>query len=270
MEIEGRGQGVGPMRLSIVVPAYNEEARLGEMLRRYLPWFDEKYGRDFELIVAVNGSRDATETIARSFSAAYSQLRVLMEPKAIGKGGAIMMGGKMATGDFVGFVDADGATPPEAFDDLLTHIGDAGLIIASRRLPGAVVQPQQPWKRRFASRIFNILVRTLFKLSITDTQCGAKLMTAEAWKRIMPKIGLTKWAFDVDMLFQTRRERLPIREIPTVWHDVSGSQLRLGPVSFQMLLAIVRLRLIYSPLKWIVAAYDCLLGRVITLPSYTE
>ena len=177
-----------------------------------------------------------------------------------------MAAGRQARGDYIGFVDADGATPPAAFQDLVDNIGQAGLIIASRRLPGAVVSPRQPWPRRVASRIFNWLVRRLFKLKITDTQCGAKLMTAAAWRDIVPRIGLTKWAFDVDMLFQTRRARYPITEIPTTWSDVAGSKLRVGRVSAQMFLAICRLRLLYSPLSWVVTLYDRVLGRVIDLP----
>ena len=258
------------MKLSIVVPAYNEEGRIGRMLEAYLPYFAERYGNDFEIVVSVNGSTDATESVARGMETRYSQLRTIVEPRPIGKGGAIMAGGAVATGDLIGFVDADGATPPAAFDDLVKHIGGAGLIIASRRLPGSVVRPRQPWKRRFVSRVFNFLVRRWFKLRITDTQCGAKLMTAAAWRAIVPHIGLTKWAFDVDMLFKTRRAHYEIREIPTTWRDVTGSKLRVGPVSFQMFLAICRLRLLYSPCRWVVALYDRLLGRVIALEPRTR
>ena len=258
------------MKLSIVVPAYNEEGRIGRMLGAYLPYFAEHYGAGFELIVSINHSTDGTEGIVRGLQPRFPQLQVIVDPRPIGKGGAVMAGGKIARGDLIGFVDADGATPPAAFDDLVKNIGDAGLIIASRRLPGSVISPRQPWKRRVVSRIFNFLVRWLFKLHITDTQCGAKLMTAEAWRAIMPNIGLTKWAFDVDMLFKTRRAHYAIREIPTTWSDVTGSKLRVGPVSFQMFLAICRLRLLYSPLKWVVALYDKLLGRVIELEPATR
>jgi glycosyltransferase involved in cell wall biosynthesis len=258
------------MKLSIVVPAYNEEGRIGKMLEAYLPYFASRYGNDFELIVSVNGSTDRTEETVRAMQPRFSQLRMMVEPCPIGKGGAIMAGGNVARGEWIGFVDADGATPPAAFDDLVTHIGDAGLIIASRRLPGAVVSPRQPWQRRVASRVFNFLVRQLFKLRITDTQCGAKLMTAEAWRAIVPHIGLTKWAFDVDMLFKTRRARYPIKEIPTTWSDIGGSKLRVGRVSFQMFLAICRLRLLYSSLRWVVTLYDRLLGRVIELEPETR
>lgn len=258
------------MKLSIVVPAYNEEDRIARMLAAYLPYFTERYGDDFELIVSVNGSTDRTEEIVRSLAARFPRLRVLVDPRPIGKGGAIMAGGAIATGERVGFVDADGATPPAAFDDLVRSIGAAGLIIASRRLPGAVVSPRQPWTRRCASQVFNGLVRVLFKLRITDTQCGAKLMTAEAWHAIVPHIGLTKWAFDVDMLFKTRRAGYAIAEIPTTWSDVGGSKLQIGRVSFQMFLAICRLRLLYSPLSWVVALYDRMLGRMIALEPQTR
>lgn len=258
------------MKLSIVVPAYNEEARIGKMLEAYLAYFEEKYGGDFEMVVSVNGSNDRTEEIVRELQPRHGQLRMVVEPAPIGKGGAVMAGGAVARGDWIGFVDADGATPPAAFDDLLANAGDAGLVIASRRLPGAVVFPRQPWRRRAASRTFNFLVRLLFKIPITDTQCGAKLMRAEAWRAIVPHIGLTRWAFDVDMIFKTRRAGWRIAEIPTTWSDVAGSKLRIGRVSFQMLLAICRLRLLYSPLKWVVAVYDRLLGRVIVLEPETK
>ncbi len=254
------------MKLSIIVPAYNESERIGAMLAAYLPFFAERHGDQFELIVSINNTTDNTAEIVRTWQARYPQVHLLDEPRPIGKGGAIMVGGAQARGDYIGFVDADGATPPAAFQDLVEKIGSAGLIIASRRLPGAVVSPRQPRTRRVASWIFNWLVRRLFKLKITDTQCGAKLMTAAAWRDIMPKIGLTKWAFDVDVLFQTRRARYPISEVPTIWRDVAGSKLRVGRVSFQMFLAICRLRLLYSPLTWVVTVYDRVLGRVIHLP----
>ena len=253
------------MKLSIVVPAYNEEGRIGKMLEAYLPYFAGRFGNDFEIIVSINHSSDRTEEIVRSWMPRHSQLRMLVDPRPIGKGGAIMAAGPRATGELIGFVDADGATPPWAFDDLVKNIGDAGLIIASRRLPGSVISPRQPWKRRAVSRVFNYLVRKLFKLKITDTQCGAKLMSAAAWRAIVPHIGLTKWAFDVDMLFKTRRAGYPIKEIPTTWSDIEGSKLRIARASTQMLLAIARLRLLYSPLRWIVALYDRLLGRMIDL-----
>jgi len=251
------------MRLSIVVPAYNEEMRLGAMMDVYTAYFFERYGDEVEFIIVVNGSRDNTEGVADTYAIHDPRVRVLVEPQAIGKGGAIMLGAEAARGEWIGFVDADGATPPESFDDLVTHVGEAGAIIASRWIPGAVVDPPQPLKRRVASRLFNFLVRWFFKVNISDTQCGAKVIKGEAMRTILPRLGLTRWAFDVDLLFQLRRAGYRITEHPTVWRDVSGSQLKIIRASWEMFLAICRLRLLNSPFKWIVDLYDVTLAPVV-------
>ena len=250
------------MKLSIVIPAYNEEDRLGPMLEAYGDYFIAAYGNDVELIVVVNGSRDHTESVADEYANRLSQVRVIVEPEAIGKGGAIMLGANAAQGELIGFVDADGATPPEAFDDLVQHIGDAGAIFASRWIPGAVVSPPQPLSRRIASRIFNFMVRKLFKVKIRDTQCGAKLVKGEAMRKVLPQLGLTQWAFDVDLLFKLRRAGYRIVEHPTVWHDVAGSKINIPRASFEMTLALIRLRLLFSPFKWVVSIYDQTIGRL--------
>lgn len=249
------------MKLTIVIPAYNEENRLGVSLDRYLAYFTPRYGLDYEVIVVVNGSRDRTEHIARERMAGHPQVQVLVEPRAIGKGGAVMMGFAAARGELVGFTDADASTPPDAFDDLVRNIGDAGAIIASRWFPESKVYPPQSLKRQVASRIFNFLVRNLFKVKIRDTQCGAKILKLQAARDVLPVIGITHWAFDVDLLFKLRRAGYRIIEWPTTWHDVGGSQLRIGKASLEMFIAIVRLRLLYSPFRFIVSLYDVTLGR---------
>lgn len=257
------------MKLSIVIPAYNEEARIRPTLDAYTSYFEAKYGKDVEFIVVVNGSRDGTEDIVREVAGRSPQVRSIIEPRAIGKGGAIMRGFEVATGEWVGFVDADNATLPEAFDDLVTHIGDAGAIIASRYIPGAKVSPRQPLSRRIASRVFNKLIRLLFKLKITDTQCGAKLLRGDAMRAALPHLGLTRWAFDVDLLFQLRRLGYRIAEIPTTWSDRGGSKLKIGRTSLEMFMAICRLRLLYSPFRWIVTIYDATIGRMVHLKETT-
>ncbi len=253
------------MKLSIVIPAYNEQDRIKPMLDAYLDYFIPRYATDVEFVVVVNGSRDRTEEVVRGYAAKHPQVGVIVEPRAIGKGGAILLGLDKAKGELIGFVDADGSTPPEAFQDLVDKIGDAGCIIASRWDPRSDVSPRQPASRRVASRIFNGMVRSLFSLKIHDTQCGAKLMTREAVQKILPLIGVTRWAFDVDLLFQLRRAGYRIIETPTVWHDVTGSRVRVVRASIEMTLALIRLRLIYSSFRWIVTMYDMTLGRVIRL-----
>ena len=248
------------MKLSIVIPACNEQDRLGPVLEAYARYYA---GRDTELIVVVNASTDRTAEVARSRQAAYEFIRVIEEPARVGKGGAIVLGFQVATGDIIGFVDADGATGPEAFQDLVDHIGEAGAIIACRWHPDSTVDPPQPLSRRVASRIFNRLVALLFNFHINDTQCGAKVMRADALKQVLPSLGLTSWAFDVDLLFQLRRAGYAIVERPTVWRDQAGSKVRVVRASLEMLVAITRLRLLYSPFRFLVRLYDISLGRYI-------
>ncbi len=248
------------MRLSIIIPAHNEEKRIGPMLEAYLPFFFNHYGDQVEFLVVINGSTDSTDEVVASYAKRFPGVKMIVEPDRIGKGGAVMVGFREARGDLIGFVDADGATPPAAFQDLVDNLGDKGSIIASRWARGAKVSPPQPLDRRVASRVFNFLARWLFGLKLTDTQCGAKLMTKESVGAILPHLGITQWAFDVDLLFQLRRAGYSVKEIPTTWHDVEGSKIEVGKASPEMLMAMVRLRLIYSPFKWVINFYDRVLG----------
>lgn len=252
---------VDQMQLSIVMPAYNEERRLAANLERYAAYFSGRYGPEAELIVVVNGSTDGTADVARALAARLPIVRVMVDPRPIGKGGAVMKGFRAAAGNAVGFVDADGSTAPEAFDDLVHNLGDAGVIIASRWIAGAIVEPRQPLKRRVASRLFNALVRILFAMKVRDTQCGAKLLSRAALDAVLPHLGITRWAFDVDLLFQLHRRGYRIKEWPTVWRDAEGSRLRVLRASLEMFVAMVRLRLLYSPMRWVVGVYDATMGR---------
>jgi len=245
-----------PMKLSIIVPAYNEEDRIGNMLDAYLPFFSDRYGSDsFEILVVINGTTDRTEEIVRSDMADHPCLDCIIEPQAVGKGGAVMLGFARAKGDLIGFVDADGATPPEAFQDLIDSLGEAGAIIASRWRRDSIVSPRQPLSRRIASRVFNIIVRVMFGLPLTDTQCGAKLFRRDVIVRVLPKLGITRWAFDVDLLYQLKRDGCRVTEIPTTWQDVKGSKLPVGRASTEMMFSLIRLRLMHSPFKGLVRLY---------------
>lgn len=250
------------MKLSIVIPAHNEEHRLPPMLEAYAKYFDEKYGNEAELIVVPNFCNDRTAEVAGGLGLRYPQVKVVEEPKRVGKGGAVMLGAQSAEGDLIGFVDADGATPPEAFDDLVQKIRHDGCIIASRWMKGSDVSPKQPLSRLVASRCFNLMVRVLFGLKLKDTQCGAKLFRREVIQPVLRNLGVTNWAFDVDMLFQAKRLGASIREVPTVWHDVTGSKVEIGRSSVTMVVAMVRLRMFYSPLRFMIPHISRLIEKI--------
>jgi len=239
--------------LLLLIPAYNEERRLPPVLEAYLDHFKNHWPGPFRLVVILNGCRDNTAGVVQLAEQRHPSLAHLEFTGAIGKGGALIEGLKLApTSDLVGYVDADGATPPEAFFDLATRAakGEADCVIASRWIPGARVDVAQAKDRRRASRLFHHAVEALFWMGIKDTQCGAKVMRREAVERIQPFLQLADLAFDVNLLYSLKRAGFTIAEVPTIWTDKSGSKVAFNvQTSLNMLLSLFRLRILYSPLK---------------------
>ena len=243
------------------MPAYNEEKRIGKTLDAYLKYFSKikKKGKlETSILVVINNTKDKTEEIVKEYAKTNHNLRSLNLKKG-GKGYAIMEGFREAIKtdfDLIGFVDADLATPPNAFYMLVENLGQYDGIIANRWNKKSVITTEQTTLRKITSRVFNAMVRILFFMPYKDTQCGAKLFKKEAIRKVTPKLGITKWAFDVDLLFNLRKEGFKIRDTPTIWEDKSDSKLNLKKVPLMMFLSIVRLRLLNSPFNWIVTAYN--------------
>jgi glycosyltransferase involved in cell wall biosynthesis len=236
--------------LLILIPAYNEERRIEPVLRDYAQFFQKNYSGKFRLFVVLNGCTDNTLGVVQKVSADFPEVRALEFRSAIGKGGALIEGLRLASlGDLIGYVDADGATPPHAFLELVKKIGAADCVIGSRWLPGAVIHESQSSKRQFASRVFHLIVQLLFWLGIRDTQCGAKLMKREVVERIHDHLQIADMAFDINLLVAIRHAGFKILEVPTEWTDQIGSKVALTRTSFTMLLSVIRIRLIYWP--WI-------------------
>lgn len=234
--------------LLLLIPAYNEEARIEPMLRDYAVFFGRHYAGQFQLVVVLNGCRDNTLGVVQRVAQDHACVSWLEFPAPIGKGGALIEGLKLAgRADLIGYVDADGATAPAAFLDLIQKMGDADCAIGSRWLPGAVIHQSQSSKRQFASRVFHLIVQSLFWMNIRDTQCGAKVMRRAAVEKIHPSLRIADMAFDINLLFSLKRAGFRIREIPTEWTDKIGSKVMLGRSSLTMLLSAIRVRLIYSP-----------------------
>jgi glycosyltransferase involved in cell wall biosynthesis len=248
------------MSLSVVIPAYNEKKTITKMLSMYYDYL-KKQNVDFEIIIVPNNCSDNTPDLAKDFSKNKKEVTVINIPYFVGKGGAVLEGFKLASKEYVGFVDADLATPPYAFFDLYKRVGDYDAILASRWIKGAKIDIQQSISRRVASRGFNLLVRTMFGLNVKDTQCGAKLFRRSSINKVTPYLGITRWAFDIDLLFHLRRNGFTMTEIPTVWSEPGDSHLNLKKTVGEMFLASARLRLIYSPFRFIVKVYDMTMGR---------
>jgi glycosyltransferase involved in cell wall biosynthesis len=242
--------------LLLLIPAYNEENRIGPVLNQYAEYFGRHYAGKFGLVVVLNGCRDNTLGVVQEAEKNHSCITHSEFPAAIGKGGALIEGLKLAPlADLIGYVDADGATPPNAFHDLVKALENPAIscAIASRWLPGAIVHHFQPENRRFASRLFHLFVEMFFQMRILDTQCGAKVMRRQAVETIHDRLSIADLAFDVNLLYSLKQDGFAIQEIPTEWADKSGSKVVFNlRTSLNMLLSLVRLRLIYSPFyRWL-------------------
>lgn len=243
------------------MPAYNEENRITQTLISYHDYFNEIYKNNFEIFVVVNGSSDNTSRLVAEISKKYKQVNFIDIPGKIGKGGAIIEGFKRVNAELIGFVDADMATIPKAYHDLIIQLGDYDGTVASRWIKGAIINRKQPIQRRIASRAFNFIVKVFFGIKIRDTQCGAKLFTNKAVKSVVDDLGITQWGFDVDLLYLLKKKGFKVKEVATIWHDQEGSKLKIGRTSWQMLLSMVRLRFIYSKFIFVVKTYDAIHDR---------
>ena len=234
--------------LLLLIPAYNEERRIEPVLRDYARFFQEHYHGKSQIVIVLNGCTDNTLGVVQKVAAEFPAIRALEFKEPIGKGGALIEGLRLSShADLVGYTDADGATPPHAFYELVKHIGEADCVVGSRWLPDSIIHQEQASHRKFASRAFHLIVQLLFWLNIHDTQCGAKVMKREAVEKIHPYLRIADMAFDINLLVALHRAGFRILEIPTEWTDQAGSKVMLFHSSLAMFLSVVRVRLIYWP-----------------------
>jgi len=241
--------------LLMLIPAYNEERRIEPVLRDYGRYFQQHYPGKFQLVVVLNGCRDNTLGVVQRVAQEFPFISALDFPDPIGKGGALIEGLKLApAADLIGYVDADGASPPGAFHDLVKLTDKADCVIGSRWLPGAVLHQAQTRLRRFTSRCFHVIVEAFFWMHIKDTQCPCKVVRRAAVERIHSSLRIADLAFDVNLLYSLKHAGFSVLEVPTEWTDKIGSKVTSSLLrsSLTMFLSVVRIRLIYSRYyKWL-------------------
>lgn len=236
------------MELSIVIPAYNEEARLPRTVLETIRWCTSR-GLTFELIIVDDGSRDETLALSRLFEEKDVRVRALACPH-LGKGAAVRTGMLNAKGRFVLFMDADGATPMDEIPKLLAAVEDRyDVAIGSRvaQRPGEI-EVRMPLHRQLIGRGFAALVKIFALDGISDTQCGFKMFRREAAAAIFSRQKLAGFAFDVEILFIARRLSLSIAEIPVNWVAQPGSKVNFIADSVRMQWDISRIHWVHRNL----------------------
>ncbi len=235
--------------LSIVVPAFNEESRIGasiERLRDFLNTFEKTW----EIVVVDDGSSDRTAEIVEQHSASDGRIR-LIKAEHGGKGAAVKRGMIEATGDWRFLSDADLSMPPENLERFFSNDGMPAfdVSIGSREAIGAR-RIGEPWRRHFLGRIYNWTVKLVALRGIEDTQCGFKLFSAESANVVFPVQQLDGWSFDVENLFIARRAGFSIGEIPIDWQYFEGSKVTLaGSIAAYVDIFRVRLNHLFGKYK---------------------
>lgn len=245
---------IGMKKLCIIIPAYNEAGRIGRTIDRYHAYFAAQSQLDTQLLVVLNGCKDTTAHVVRAAQTTMPNVRLLELSKA-GKGLAITAGFADAAQhdyDLIGFVDADMATSPEQFHNLITHMGDNDGVIASRYMAGAQVYPPRPLVKEWGRKIvYHGLVRLLFNLWYKDLQCGAKVFKRSVIEAVTPEMTVRQWAFDVELLYLCKKNKFRIAEIPTIWHDQADSKLKVMRSGMRMLGSLFKIRACHSPLGFL-------------------
>lgn len=229
-------------RYSIVIPAFNESARIPATLRAVVDCI-RTHGWRAEVVVVNDGSTDNTAEIVRAFAVEAPEIRLIENPRNCGKGYSVRSGILHSLGDIVMFSDADLSSPMEEAEDLFAAIAKgADIAIGSRWLATSRQTHKQPFYRRFFGRCFNALTRLVMDLPFADTQCGFKAFTRNAAQTVFQLQTIERWGFDPEILFIALKRGYHVTEVPVSWaHDARTriSYLRDG---MQMLkeLAIVR------------------------------
>jgi glycosyltransferase involved in cell wall biosynthesis len=231
----------GP-KYSIVIPAFNESARLPATLASVVGCIRAR-GWDAEVIVVNDGSSDATPELVRAFAQSAPQIRLIENPGNRGKGYSVRAGMLQARGQVALFTDADLSSPIEEAERLFAAIREgADIAIGSRWLQSSRQTQRQPLYRQFFGRCFNAVTRAVMRLPFADTQCGLKAFTRQAAQTVFQLQTIERWGFDPEILLIALKRGYRVVEVPVSWaHDkrTRMSYLRDG---LRMLQEIAQIR----------------------------
>ena len=232
-------------QVSIIIPAFEEEARLGDSVRHILSFVRET-SMSAELIVVDDGSNDATAATADAAfeSAADIPSKVVRYAQNRGKGFAVKTGLMAATAPIALFSDADLSTPIEEMPKLIDPIrnGEFDLTFGSRALDRSLIGTHQPWRREQGGKVFNLVVRTLTSMPFWDTQCGFKAFNMTKFRPLLDLMRIERFGFDVEFLYVAKLHGLRLKEIPVRWNNDERSKVSVVRDSMRMFKEVTEIR----------------------------
>lgn len=230
-----------PLKLSIIVPSYNEELRLPASLDRIAEYVEASQ-RQTEVLVVDDGSKDQTARVAAAYADRIANLRVLQNGVNRGKGYSVRRGMLEAKGEVVLFTDADLSAPIEEADKLLAAIGQYDLAIGSRAMDRSLIKVHESLFREFAGIVFNKIVRIVLRLPFVDTQCGFKAFRRERCRILFEQQRIERFGFDPELLYLARHHGLKSVEIPVRWSHSPATKINMLRDSVQMFVDVFIIR----------------------------
>ncbi|HLA95509.1 MAG TPA: dolichyl-phosphate beta-glucosyltransferase [Pyrinomonadaceae bacterium] len=231
--------------LSIVVPAFEEEERLGGSIRKILGYI-EAGNLNAELIVVDDGSGDDTKRIAEEACAETPNVRskIIRYEQNRGKGYAVKTGLLAAESDIALFSDADLSTPIEDLPKLIDPIvaDESDVTFGSRALDRSLISTHQPWIREQGGRVINLVIKTMSGLPFIDTQCGFKAFNMKKFRPLLDVMKIDRFGFDVEFLYVANYHGLRLKEIPVRWANVEGSKVSVFRDTRRMFTELAQIR----------------------------
>lgn len=233
----------GTPYVSLVIPAYNEADRLPGYLEKIKKYMDQRHDLTFEVIIVDDGSKDRTAELVETEVAHDPRIKLLRQIPNQGKGQAVRRGVLSAQGYYIIYADADGATPIEELDKLLSAVGNKGeIIIGSRRAADEGSERKRNRLRAMMGMVFYKTVNYFAVPGIHDSQCGFKMFRHDVASRLFERGYEKGWAFDVELLYLAQLFGFGIIEVPVNWHEVAGSKVNPFKDALKMLIAVFRIR----------------------------
>ncbi|MBN1645143.1 glycosyltransferase family 2 protein [Candidatus Woesearchaeota archaeon] len=226
------------IKLSVIIPAYNEERRILPTLYKVNTFLKNK-GYDYEILVVDDGSKDETVKIVKKQGIA----KIIKNPVNRGKGYSVKHGALAAKKEWVLFTDADSATPIEELEKFKNYAGKYEVLIGSRGMHESNIQVHQPFYRELPGKIFGCLVKLICLKGIHDSQCGFKLFSMRAVQNIFSKQTIDGFGFDVELLFIARKKGFKIKQIPVTWINDAQTKLNIIRDSIRMFRDIILVRI---------------------------
>jgi len=231
--------------LSIIIPAYEEEARLPRSLKTLILWLDERRDRPIEVLIVVEPGRDRTAQIVSELATKDPRFKGIFLEKQGGKGAAVRLGLLAATGEYRLYMDADLSTGLEAIDSGVAALkadSDATILIGNRQHPQSRILRRQGFLREQMGKTFNRILAFAGAAPFADTQCGFKILTADTAEKLVPQMQIDGFAFDVELLLLARKHGDKVIDHPVEWSDVPRSKVHLIRDSMKMLQDTLRIR----------------------------